>query len=98
MKNTGNGRSCNREEAVKEVGIENVNAVERENCEWLQGGGQAMGENDTVQTWTARHVCAEGLEIVAVYYVSDAEFVDNHGNQIEDLSNINWKIDHYEIQ
>ena len=103
MENTGNGIKCNRSEAVKLVGEKNVDAVERENCEWSSGGGKAMGEHDTMQTWTAHRVCKgkgeDGVDvtITAVYHVMDDEFIDADGDPIEDLSNINWEISHYMI-
>lgn len=103
MENTGNGVKCNREEAVKLVGEENVKAVESDNCEWSSGGGKAMSEIDTVQTWTARHLCdrkgTDGVDVMitAVYHVDDSEFFDADGDPIEDLSNIDWQISHYLI-
>jgi hypothetical protein len=103
MESTGNGVKCNRKEAVKLVGEKNVSAVEGENCEWSSGGGKSNGDYDTVQTWKARHVCkgagTDGVDVVitAVYHVDDDEFIDSGGDPIEDLSNIDWEIDHYLI-
>jgi hypothetical protein len=87
-----------REEAIQLVGIEAVKAVEKENCEWDSGGGEAMGIHDTVQTWRATSKLPEDSQwqcIYSVYYVHDEEFINSFGDPIDDLSDINWRIDHY---
>lgn len=82
-----------REQAVERVGEQNVSRVESENCEWYQG--------DEYQTWRASVICKgageDGVDVslYAVYHVYDYEFLDSDGDPIEDLSNIDWQIDHY---
>lgn len=99
MKNTGNGYEVTRDEAIEMVGLEAVDQVERTNCEWSSGGGKAMGEHDTTQTWKAFLPLKnnEYEAIYAVYVVSDDEFIGADGELVEDLSNIDWKISHYVI-
>lgn len=101
MKNTGNGWEVTREEAIEKVGLKVVEEVESENCEWHSGGGQAMGEYDTIQTWVARISIQNNPDwetIEAVYFVDDSDFFEEDGEAIEDLSNIHWEISHYEIR
>lgn len=97
MENTGNGTKVNRKEAIELVGLEAVENVESLNCEWSSGGGQAFGEYDTTQTWKATESLNDNTYdyIDAIYYVEDKEFIDSNGVAIEDLSNIDWEIDHY---
>lgn len=100
MKNLGNSWEVTREEAIEKFGLEIVEEVEGLNCEWHNGGGKAMGEYDTTQTWKASLPIENNDEyerISAVYFVEDSEFIDSFGEPIEDLSNIDWQISHYEI-
>jgi len=100
MEYIGYGWKVTREEAIEKVGIEAVERVEAENCEWNSGGGKMFGEHDTTQTWNSRISIKNNEEyeaIYAIYFVEDEEFIDSDGDPIEDLSNIYWKISHYVI-
>jgi hypothetical protein len=70
-----------------------VTTAESDNCE---STSRLRNDNDTTIEYRGSAVAANGYTGVSVFYYPDeSEFLDAFGNPIEDLSNINWEIDHY---
>lgn len=80
-----------REEAIKAVGQEAVEKVERENCDFtnrLTDGTEWMG-------WTefAAWIDIDDERKLGAFYYQKKEDVD----AVEDLGDLIWDIDHYEV-
>ena len=83
-----------REQASALVGEEYVDKVERMNCEYY-----SHDEIDKSQVWSVG-IYIEGLQAsLTIYYkpIKDAEFDRIHEMFGDDLSNIDWEIDYYEV-
>lgn len=87
-----------RDEAIALLGTAAIGALERENCEPTS---RLMPEPNTTQEWVSKIGIKLGdydISLLAYYYPENSDFFGDDGELIEDLSNINWQIDHYEIQ
>lgn len=80
-------------EAAALVGLDKVNAVEYANCELTNN----LRDDDLLE-WSAsvKAVDADGNDcyLHAMYYTTQQQ-IDDAG---DDLSNIDWQIDHYRIR
>jgi len=80
-----------KKEAIEIVGEDLVNAVEDENCTCTNSvtdGTEWSGY--TLFSATAENKCHR----LTAYYAVDTDIV----NEVENLDEINWKIDHYEVE
>lgn len=88
-----------RDEAVAAVGLEAVDAVERENCEPTS---RAQTDGDDRIEWAASvDVTGPGglpARLTAYYYTSPDELIDEDGNPLEDLSSVDWVVDGYDVK
>jgi hypothetical protein len=88
-----------REEAIKEVGIEAVEAVESLNCEPTNRvgyNGNVQGD-DTIE-WSATYSLPDESDYLTAYYYTDADETDSLAEATGgDLSGLGWVVDHYEI-
>jgi hypothetical protein len=89
-----------REQAVEQVGEDAVNEVEGENCEPTS---RLMPDHmrDIIE-WNASVTCeslitGEDIVLTAYYYTTKDELLDSDGEPLDDLSNVNWVIDHYTV-
>jgi hypothetical protein len=70
-----------------------VTKAEETNCEPTS---RLQDDNDTTIEYKASASADGGRTGVDVfYYPEEAEFTDSFGEPVEDLGNIDWKIDHY---
>ena len=90
-----------REEAIKAVGIEWVEAVEKESCDFtnrVTSGTEWDGYDEfsaTLEFDSGEYVNFENdsyCGIVAYYYQKSEDV-----NATEDLGSLDWEIDHYEL-
>lgn len=82
-----------RELAIEMAGIEAVDKVERENCEFTN---RVMDEVEGVTEFSAgvRFIDNEGTQrTLEVYYYQDTEKVQ----ECENLDELDWEIEGYEI-
>ena len=83
-----------KEQAIAIVGVEAVNAVARENCDFT---GRIMDMADDGVEFSASVSAAnkdgEDCTLTAYYYPTQGE-LDGAG---DDLSNVNWEIAGYEV-
>lgn len=91
-----------RDEAIKAVGIEAVEAVERINCEPTNRVGyNGNTQNDPTIEWEATYQLPENADEydhISAYYYTDADETDRIAEETGgDLSGLDWTIDHYEI-
>lgn len=90
-----------REEAIKAVGIEWVEAVEKENCDFtnrVTSGTEWDGFDEfsaTVEFDRGEYVeFGNGCwHCIVAYYYQKSEDV----NATEDLGSLDWEVDHYEL-
>lgn len=75
-----------RNEAIKEVGIEAVNAVERLNCDFTN----RLMENGYTE-FSACYDINDEESIIAYYYQKDEDI------NVEDFSDLDWEIERYEL-
>jgi hypothetical protein len=51
--------------------------------------------------WSASVTCTDGdgddVILTAYYYTEHDELIDDDGEPLDDLSNVNWVIDHYTV-
>jgi len=92
-----------REQAIELTSLATVEAVERENCEFVNEDEFGW------QRWTAyvyldsdgrpvpAHRGTTNVMLRAVYVVHKDEWVHEDGSPVEDGSEIDWEIDCYEI-
>lgn len=78
-----------KEEAIEIAGIEIIEAVEEVNCELI-----GTDEHGWRAVFTA-HIENETHRVTAYYY-QDSDTVGIDG--VEDLSDLEWEIDHYEVE
>lgn len=89
-----------REEAVAIVGMDAVNAVEKENCEptnLVGYNGECQGDDWT--EWESAVACKdkEGADVIlSAYYYTDNE-EDRIIGETSDGSNIEWPVSHYTV-
>lgn len=79
-----------REQAIERVGIELVEAVEKENCDFtnrITNGTEWQGYCEFSAS------LKNDLGTVVVYYYQKEEDVD----ATEDLGSLDWEIDHYDV-
>jgi len=82
-----------REQAIELAGIEAVEKVENENCDFTNRL-QTDGDDSVEFAASVKFTDAEGVKrTLTAYYYQDQEAVD----ATEDLSNLNWEIEGYEI-
>ena len=83
--------NLSREEAIKQAGIEIVEKVEKENCDF---SNRVMDNSDVEFTASAKFVDEEGTNrtLIAYYYQDKEEVRD-----VDDLGNLEWEIEGYEI-
>jgi len=85
------GQNLTREQAIEIVGVDVVEKLETENCEYSRNRN-----NSSIQEWTSHlkidNEC-EFSRITAHYFVTDEEIKEAK----DDLSNIDWKINHYSV-
>lgn len=94
MTNTTN---LNREQAIALAGQDAVTRVGKENCEPTNRVGyNGACQGDQLTEWSATVEIDEETNITAYYYTTNDE--DEMAAECDDLSCINWKIDHYSVQ
>jgi len=78
-----------RDQAIELTSADTVDKLDAENCEYRGG--------DDYQEWTAG-VVIEGVDVLeAHYYQPKSAFTKADGEEVEDLSDLDWKIDHYSL-
>lgn len=80
-----------RNEAIEIAGTELIDAVEEVNCDFT--GCVTDGTEWTGYTQFSATTENDTHRIVA-YYFQDSDLL----NDVEDLSDLDWSIDHYEIE
>jgi len=87
-----------REQAVAQVGESAVAKVDAENCEFTNRvgfNGSVQGDDEVEFSASVACEDKDGYEVSLVaYYYQDADVVDENG---EDLSNLDWEIEGYEV-
>lgn len=85
----------NREQAIKIAGIKNVEKVESRSCVPTSRliYPSFEPEHEGMQEFTASIRFNEGNTLTAYYYQTNEDIEENQ----EDLSMLDWNIDHYEI-
>lgn len=91
-----------RNEAIKMVGVEAVEAVEAINCEPTNTVGyNGNCQGDATIEWSATHYLPENDDLyshITAYYYTDADETDRVAEETGgDLSALDWVIDHYEV-
>lgn len=79
-----------RDQAIAIVGIDAVNTVDHENCDYTN---RVQTDGDDGIEFSASVACADGAVLIAYYYLTQND-IDNAG---DDLSNCDWQIAGYEI-
>lgn len=85
--------TLNREQVVALVGESSVAKLERENCDFT---GRLQIDGDDAVEFSSSIRCEDknGEEVVVVaYYYQDPEDLDG----VEDLGNLDWEINGFEI-
>jgi hypothetical protein len=81
-----------REQAIEIVGIDAVNKVDAENCDFTNRVCQ--GDDEVEFSGSVSAVDKDGYDVsVIAYYYQDASDVDG----CDDLGNLDWEIEGYEI-
>ena len=86
--------SLSRSQAVAKAGLKNVEAVEAMNCE-PTSRCMPFGYEDVLE-FSASYVYNDienGRTVLTAYYYQDREDCD----KVDDLSDLNWEIEGYEI-
>ena len=85
--------NLNRDQIIEIVGLKLVEKVERENCDFTNRV-QTDGDNAVEFSASAKFIDSEGTSRVLIaYYYQDVEAV----KEVEDMGNLNWEIEGYEI-
>ena len=86
--------TISRKEAIERVGLEMVEKVDRENCDFTN---RVQTDGDTLVEFSSSVVGGDkndtGCTLVAYYY-QDQDDVDEAG---DDLGSLDWEVEGYEI-
>ena len=91
--------NLNREQTIALVGNSAVELLDKENCEYY--GQDMLSYNQETEIWTASVMSKSiesGIDVrVTAYYYQHKDNFYRDGNAIEDLSELDWVIDHYTV-
>jgi hypothetical protein len=85
-----NLRNLTRQQAIETTSLGDVAKVESLNCDYTN---RLLGDGSNLVEFSATITLENGDQLVAIYY-QDKNNLDDCG---DDLSNLDWSVDHFQL-